>query len=58
MLFIRRAKRDVTGLSEPLTFCGPVRYQNHEGSKPMSIGWELDYELPARLLHLARRMVL
>ncbi|WP_018649125.1 MULTISPECIES: DUF3427 domain-containing protein [unclassified Thioalkalivibrio] len=58
MLFIRRAKRDATGLSEPFTFCGPVRYQHHEGSKPMSIIWELEYELPARLLHLARRTVL
>ncbi len=58
MLFIRPAKRDATGLSQPFTFCGPVRYQRHEGSKPMSIVWELDYELPARLLHLARRTVL
>ena len=58
MLFVRRAKRDATGLSEPFTFCGPVRYQRHEGSKPMSIVWELEYEMPTRLLHHARRTVL
>ena len=58
LLFVRRAKRDANGLSEPFTFCGPVRYQRHEGSKPMSIVWEMEYEMPTRLLHHARRTVL
>ncbi|MDG4867023.1 DUF3427 domain-containing protein [Guyparkeria sp. 1SP6A2] len=54
MLFIRPRRTTANGLTEPFHFCGPLRYRRHEGSRPMSIVWELKYPLPAHLLREAR----
>ncbi|MCT2589546.1 DUF3427 domain-containing protein [Streptomyces sp. N2-109] len=45
-LFVRRSNTNDVGNTQPYTFLGPVNYVSHEGSKPMGITWELDYELP------------
>ncbi len=55
LLFIREHKRLENGLTAPYFFAGPLRYRRHEGSKPMSITWELEHQLPARALTWARR---
>jgi len=54
MLFVRPRRTLANGLTAPFHFCGPLRYQRHEGSQPMSIVWELEYPLPAHLLREAR----
>jgi hypothetical protein len=59
LLFVRKEKKSGKwpfGLSEPYVFAGPVRYRSHQGSRPMSIVWELDYPLPARLFRASARL--
>ncbi len=56
ILFIRDRKRLSNGLTSPYFFAGPLRYCKHEGSKPITFIWELDYPLPARVLSWARRV--
>jgi hypothetical protein len=55
MLFLRPSKRTPAGLTAPFFFCGPLRYERHEGSHPMSIIWRLVQPLPARILRVSRR---
>ena len=56
LLFIRERNKLANGLTAPYLFTGALRYSRHEGSKPMSIVWELtDAPLPARILSWARR---
>ena len=56
LLFIRNRKKTENGLTAPYFFAGPLRYHRHEGSKPISIIWELLYPLPARTLAWAKRV--
>jgi superfamily II DNA or RNA helicase len=56
LLFIRNRQRLDNGLTAPYFFAGPLFYHRHEGSKPMSIVWELKHALPARTLSWARRV--
>jgi hypothetical protein len=51
-----REHRSRNGLSEPFVFLGPVRYRSHSGSRPMSITWELQYPLSARLFRTLTRL--
>lgn len=51
LLFVRDRKADAFG-TEYYTFLGPVRYVSHEGSRPMSIVWEMEYPIPARLIQM------
>ncbi len=41
LLFVR-ARRE-----EPFVFLGPLRYVSHSGSRPMSIYWDLEHQIPA-----------
>jgi hypothetical protein len=43
-LFVRATTRDA------FTYLGALRYQNHTGSRPMSIVWELETPIPGTLL--------
>jgi superfamily II DNA or RNA helicase/HKD family nuclease len=43
LLFVRKHK------GEEFHFLGPVKYVSHEGSRPMSITWRLEYPMPAAL---------
>jgi len=54
LLFIRNRKKLSNGLTAPFLFAGPLTYRCHEGSRPMSIQWELEHPLPARVLSWAR----
>jgi len=55
ILFIRDRKRLSNGLTAPYFYAGPLRYHNHEGSKPITFIWKLDYPLPARAMAWAGR---
>jgi hypothetical protein len=59
LLFGREYKKRLgksDGLAEPYYFLGPAQYMNHAGSRPMSITWELDFPLPARLFRRLARL--
>ncbi|MCC1497646.1 DUF3427 domain-containing protein [Alcanivorax sp. 1008] len=49
LLFVRTVAK-VGGYSQPYCYLGPVIYERHEGSRPMSITWKLEIPMPARLL--------
>ncbi|WP_193163765.1 DEAD/DEAH box helicase [Microbulbifer hainanensis] len=49
LLFVR-SEAKVGGYSQPYHFLGAVDYQHHDGTRPMSITWELRRPMPARLL--------
>jgi superfamily II DNA or RNA helicase len=46
LLFVRRAKKDERGVTQPFLFLGPVAYVSHEGERPMSITWRLEHAMP------------
>ncbi len=49
LLFVRETRNLPSGLSAPYVFLGPCEYVSHEGSRPMSIIWQLVQSVPARL---------
>lgn len=55
LLFVREDK-ERNNLACPYSFLGPVTYETHTGSRPMSIIWRLRHPIPARLLPMALRM--
>jgi hypothetical protein len=56
LLFVREYKKDELG-AQPYTFLGTARYVSHEGSRPMSIIWELDRPVPAKYLKKTGKLV-
>src|SRR5690606_10216322 len=46
LLFVRESNRDADGFTQGYVFIGPARYVEHEGSKPMSVKWELHEPIP------------
>jgi superfamily II DNA or RNA helicase len=49
LLFAREYKKSNTGLACPYYFLGAADYISHEGSRPISIQWQLRDPLPAKL---------
>lgn len=49
LLFVRKYK-DINGVTQPYTYLGKAKYVRHEGSRPMSIVWELEEPIPPTLL--------
>ncbi len=48
LLFVRRSKKkERGGITPPYLFLGPVRYESHQGSKPMQVIWRLERPAPA-----------
>lgn len=56
LLFIRERKKLSNGLTSPYLYAGPLKYQKHEGSKPISFVWELENSLPAKAMSWARQI--
>ena len=56
LLFIRDRKQLSNGLTSPYFFAGPLQYQKHEGSKPISFVWGLDHALPEKVMPWASRI--
>lgn len=52
LLFVREFNK-VGNVSQPFVCLGTARYVSHEGSKPMSIVWRLDAEIPAWFMRKA-----
>lgn len=57
LLFVREYKRLPNGLASPYCYLGPAAYISHEGSRPISIVWELRHPMPARLLRVTARQI-
>ena len=55
ILFVRDRKKLVNGLTSPYYYAGPLNYVRHEGSKPISFVWELEYPLSAKAMSWASR---
>ncbi len=58
LLFVRERKKLPNKLTEPFRYLGPLKYLRHDGSKPMSIVWELQQPLPAKRLREYRRQAI
>jgi superfamily II DNA or RNA helicase/HKD family nuclease len=48
LLFVRETRTSPAGRAAPYVFLGPCEYLSHEGSRPMSIVWRLQHDVPAR----------
>lgn len=46
VLFVRHGKKDGHGRTQPFMCLGPCTYVRHEGNRPMSITWKLQYPIP------------
>ena len=46
LLFVRESKTDADGFTKGYVFVGPVNFVESTGSKPMSITWKLEKEMP------------
>lgn len=57
LLFVRESKNDADGFTQGYVFIGPAKYVEHEGSKPMSIKWELEEPMPHYLWKDAAKLV-
>lgn len=57
LLFVREAKQDTFGNTEPYTFLGLADYIAHEGSRPMNITWKLRTPIPAKFLKKTNKLV-
>jgi hypothetical protein len=55
LLFIRETRSLPSGLSSPYFFLGPCEYLSHQGSRPISIVWQLRHSVPARLFRAMAR---
>ena len=47
LLFVRQRAHDDRGFTSPYLCLGPVKYQSHQGEKPMRIVWALERAMPA-----------
>jgi superfamily II DNA or RNA helicase len=56
-LFVREYKKE-QGYTAPFTFLGTCVYESHYGSKPMSIIWRLNHEMPSKLVPKANKSIL
>lgn len=56
ILFVRDRKKLVNGLTAPYYYAGPLNHVRHEGSKPITFVWELQYPLSAKAMTWASRL--
>lgn len=56
LLFVREERRH-NDLAQAYIYLGPVTYESHSGSKPISFIWRTEHPMPARVLRLTRRLI-
>jgi superfamily II DNA or RNA helicase/HKD family nuclease len=54
ILFARPQRRTIDDLTSPYYFLGPVSYESHEGSKPISFTWRMQESIPASIFDWAK----
>lgn len=57
LLFVREAPRTYYKSTQGYVFIGPARYVSYEGSRPMSIKWELQEPIPDYLWKESAKLV-
>lgn len=57
LLFIRESKKNADNFTQGYVFIGPAKYVEYEGSRPMSIKWELKEPMPHYLWKDAAKLV-
>ncbi len=57
LLCVRDSKKDTWGNTPSYSVLGFVNYVQHTGSKPMSITWSLEDEIPAKFIKQVRKLV-
>lgn len=57
LLFVRESRNNADGFTQGYVFIGPAKYVEHEGSKPMSIKWELKEPMPHYLWKDAAKLI-
>ncbi len=57
ILFVREYKQ-MNGGTSPYIYLGKANYIKHQGSKPISIVWELEKEMPGKLVVKANKSVM
>lgn len=58
ILFVREANKDENDLTMGFICCGLLHYVSHEGSKPMSITWQMETSPPAMLLQDGQKLAI
>jgi len=53
-LFVRVQKKE-SNKAAPFYYCGDLDFMSWEGEKPISVTWQLENEVPAKLYELLRR---
>ncbi|MGB1293382.1 MAG: DUF3427 domain-containing protein, partial [Pseudoalteromonas sp.] len=56
LLFVREQGKDENGRTMGFVNYGEVKYQNHNGSQPMNITWELTNPMPSEMWHEAGKL--
>lgn len=56
LLFVRESKHDMYGNTVGYVFVGPAHFVDYEGSKPMSITWNLEKPIPEYLWTASAKM--
>lgn len=56
LLFVREFKTE-SGVTAPYAFLGLVDYVQHQGSRPMSITWQLARPIPSKYLNKTNKLV-
>lgn len=57
VIFVREYKTK-QGLTAPFTYLGTCEYKSHSGNKPISFIWELQEEIPPRLINKANKTII
>ena len=57
LLCVRDSKKDAWGNTPSYSILGFVNYVQHTGSRPMSITWSLEDEIPAKYIKQVRKLV-
>jgi len=57
LLFVRESKKDEYGNAAAYTFLGLADYLSHQGSRPMSIIWQLKRPIPTKYLKKTNQLV-
>lgn len=57
VLFVRENQKS-NGVTTPYTYLGLGEYISHSGSKPISIVWKLQEEIPAFMINKANKSII
>lgn len=57
VLFVRESQKK-DGITSPYVYLGECEYKRHTGSKPISIVWELEEEIPPNMINKANKSII